>query len=275
MFKINQIGIKVFICISALLLISGCVKYSPYEIRLDESEKNLTNKNLEKLCQIPEKDTFIFVFAGDAQRYYDEAFPLVESINKDKNIDFVIFAGDLTDFGLAQEFEDMNNIISELNVPYLCVIGNHDLIYNGGEVYKQMFGSYDFTFDFHDFRFVFLNTNSREFGFSGDVPSIPYLNQNLTDTANYYGAIVVVHVPPGNNDFDNTLEEEFANALSYSEKTIMELNGHNHNHGTNFPYYKDIEYITSYSLKKKKYLKFKIWKDNEVNQGYSFDVIRF
>lgn len=263
------------ILLFASFILIGCVKYNTYEIRLDDDERDLNNKNLKEINQIPLKDTFTFIFAGDAQRYYDEAIPLVENINGDESIDFVIFAGDFTDFGLAQEFQGMNSIIKGLKVPYLVVIGNHDLIYNGGEVYKQMFGEYDFSFDFHDFKFVFANTNGREFGFNGDVPDITWLNQQLDDTANYFGAIVVVHVPAGNDDFDNELEQDFVDALSFPKKTIMELNGHNHDHATDYPYYGDVHYITSYSLKKRKYLKIKIWKGDTPDSSHRFNEVIF
>lgn len=264
-----------YVFIFSFIALSSCVKYNTYEIRLEDDEKDLTRKNLEKIDQIASKDTFTFIFAGDAQRYYDEALPLVNKINTDESIDFVIFAGDFSDFGLAQEFKGMNSIIKDLNIPYLTVLGNHDLVYNGGEVYKQMFGEYDFTFDLHDFRFVFVNTNSREFSFDGNVPNISWMNEHLNDTANYFGAIVVVHVPPGNNDFDNSLEQDFADALSLPGKTIMELNGHNHNHETNYPYYGDVHYLTSYSLKKKRYLKIKIWKGETPALSHSFEIIEF
>lgn len=264
----------VYLLVAALSTL-GCVQFSPYEIRLEDDERDLNLKNLVKIFQVPEKDTFCFVFAGDAQRYYDEAFPFVDRVNEEEEVDFVIFAGDFTDFGMAQEFQGMNKIIRNLDVPYLVVLGNHDLVYNGGKVYQQMFGVYDFKFTWHGFRFVFHNTNSREFGFNGNVPNIPLLNESLNDTADYYGAIVVVHVPPGNNDFDNSLEQEFADALSLPGKTMMELNGHNHNHETNYPYHGDVEYITSNSLRNKKYLKFKIWKGDSPQRSYSYENVDF
>jgi 3',5'-cyclic-AMP phosphodiesterase len=257
------------------LILSSCIKYSPYEIRLSNDEKDLNNKNISKILNIPAKDTLVFVFAGDAQRFYDEAIPLVDKINTDPTIDFVAFAGDFTDFGLAQEFQGMNSIIKNLQVPYVAVLGNHDMLYNGGEVYRQMFGVYDFTFQIHGFRFVFANTNSREFGFSGKVPNIAWLNSQLADTANYFGAIVVVHVPPGNDDFDNALEQDFALALSQPGKTIMELNGHNHDFADSYPYYGNVRYLNSFSLNNRKYLKIKLWRGNNPENSHNYQIISF
>ncbi len=258
-----------------LLASSGCVKYNAYEIRLSSEEKGLTNKNIAKIQAQPLSDTLTFVFAGDAQRFYDEAIYLVQSINNDPTIDFVLFAGDISDFGLAEEFQGMNSIFAGLNVPYVVVIGNHDLIYNGGEVYHQMFGDYNFSFMVGDYKFVVANTNSREFAFNGKVPDINWIQSQLNDTAHYFGAVILVHVPPGNDDFDNTLEWDFANALSKPGKTIMELHGHNHGFSDNYPYNGDIRYLNSYSLNNRKYLKIKLWKGITPNQSHKYSVVNF
>jgi len=265
-----------FFTVLLLLSLSACVKYSTYEITVSDDEKDINQKNLQRVFQTVEsKDTLTIIFTGDSQRFYDETTAFKDAVNQEKDIDFVIFAGDLTDFGIIQEYQAMHNIFKELNIPYLCVVGNHDFNYNGGEIFLQMYGPYDFAFTLHDFRFVFLNSNGREFGWNGEVPNIPWLTEQLADTSNYFGAIVVNHVAPGHVDFDSALEESYVEALHQAGKTMMQLNGHNHDFAESYPYYGDIHYINSYSTQKRKYIKLKIWKGPDVHNSHSMEIISF
>ncbi|OYT16448.1 MAG: metallophosphoesterase [Bacteroidetes bacterium 4572_77] len=259
----------------SLLFLSSCIKYSPYDIRLEEHEHDINQKNINRILQIAEKDTLTIALTGDAQRFYDETLLLVEAINKDRSIDFMLFSGDMTDFGLTLEYQAINSIFETLNVPYVSVIGNHDYNYNGQEIFAQMFGPLNFSFDLQGFRFVFCNTNSREVGWDGHVPNIPWIEEQLADTANYYGAIVVNHVPPDNIDFDPDLEDDFTDALHFAGKTMMQLNGHNHDFGAGYPYYGDIHYINSASPQKKMFIKIKIWKNSSPQNSHSFEIIKF
>jgi len=260
-----------------LIIISwSCIEYSPYEVNPASDERDLNIKNVQKIQQIPQKDTFIFVFAGDAQRRYDEASDLVDKVNTDSEIDFVCFAGDWTDFGLQFEYTKMNSIVKNLSVPYLVVIGNHDLLYNGAAIYDEMFGEQlDFFFDFYGFRFVFINTNSREYGFNGVVPNVAWLNTVLGDTTSYERVIVIMHVPPGDVDFDNSLEQEFVDAIHLHKKTILVLNGHRDGFESSYKYYGDIHYLDAYGLNFSKYFKIKIWEGDEMDESHSYEIIDF
>ena len=56
----------------------------------------------------------------------------VKSINKEKNISFVVFTGDNIDSPHAEYLPEFVKIINKLNVPYYIVIGNHDVFKNHG-----------------------------------------------------------------------------------------------------------------------------------------------
>lgn len=56
----------------------------------------------------------------------------VKSINKEKDISFVVFTGDNLDSPKAAYLPDFVNIINKLDVPYYLVIGNHDVFKNNG-----------------------------------------------------------------------------------------------------------------------------------------------
>ena len=56
----------------------------------------------------------------------------VNSINKEKDISFVVFTGDNLDSPKEQYLSDFVKIINKLNVPYYIVIGNHDVFKQNG-----------------------------------------------------------------------------------------------------------------------------------------------
>ena len=65
----------------------------------------------------------------------------VKHVNSKKNIDFVIHAGDVSDFGLKNEYELTQRLMSKLNYPYVVLLGNHDIIAHGDLIYNKVFGS--------------------------------------------------------------------------------------------------------------------------------------
>ncbi len=56
----------------------------------------------------------------------------VKSINKEKDIQFVVFTGDNLDSPKAEYLPAFTRIINKLNVPYYIIIGNHDVFKNNG-----------------------------------------------------------------------------------------------------------------------------------------------
>ena len=87
-------------------LISSCdiIDYHPYDVLISgETDVNAHNiEKIEKNCR--EKTTIRFVTMGDSQRWYDETEDFVKHLNQRDDIDFVIHGGDISDFGLTDEF---------------------------------------------------------------------------------------------------------------------------------------------------------------------------
>ena len=137
--------LKKYIWLSAATLLTACdlIDYHPYDGRLDSDtsrEINPTNiERIEKVCE--GKDTIRFIFMGDTQRSYNETEDFVKYVNQLDSIDFIIHGGDYTEFGLKKEFEWNDDILSKLKVPYVGLIGNHDVIGNGDQVFRKIFGN--------------------------------------------------------------------------------------------------------------------------------------
>ena len=252
-----------------IVLTFACSKfeYNNYQVNLGDDYKNTNQKNIDKLSS-EWKDTIRLAIIGDSQRFYDATGEIINKINRTENIDFVAHTGDLVDFGMQQEFIWMHKALATLKYPYMAVVGNHDLIANGGNVYKHMYGDFNFSFTYCGNKFIFINTNSREFNFNTTVPDINWLDSQLADTANYNNAIIVSHVSHPNEDFNEELRDEFVETLRRYKKVILSVNGHYHNFAFTPAAEDGIAFLNTYSTKKEKFILLKIWEDK-----FDFEII--
>ena len=222
--------------------------YNIYEDNKLEIDETLTNAyNLERILNIPHKDTLHIILTGDTQRFYDDLEDMVDVINDLPKVDAVIIAGDISDFAVGREYKWINKELKKLEAPFLTVIGNHDCIAHGTDLYQQFYGPLNYAFTWNDVRFIMHNTNGREFAFNGNVPDINWMAQQLADTANYQSCVFVSHVPPNNSDFDPALESSYTQLIRNAKNTVFSSNGHNHDHSIGQPYNDGIWYINTSS----------------------------
>ncbi|RTQ48628.1 metallophosphoesterase [Hymenobacter gummosus] len=260
-------------------LIAGCdlLEFSPNETRAPKEYRDLTRKNLEALQARPNPtggDTVRFVFIGDSQRFYEEAEAFVQSVNRQRNIAFVAISGDISDFGLIRELRWVHDRLKHLDVPYLTVVGNHDLVANGREAYQRVYGPLNYSFEYGSTRFVFVDTNGREYGFNGRVPDVPWLQQTLAAPApGIRRQVVMSHVPPHDEDFDKQLETSYVQTLSgpNTPPVAFELNGHKHDFGIGQPYENGLTFINSYSFEKRQYVVLTVWGEKE----FKLDTVQY
>lgn len=254
------------------LVLGGCDEvfdYHPNAVRLDETEQNLTQKYLDELGSGTPGDTIRLVLMGDTQRFYDHIQDFVNSASQQENIDFMLHCGDISDFGMTQEFRWVHSLLQALPFPYLTVIGNHDLLANGAQVYETMYGPRNYYFDYNGIRFLMTDTNSREYGFVGTVPDLNWMSSSLQLPDSIYQAVVVGHVPPFDYDFDKALEEDFVNVLR-NNNVELSLFGHLHNSDIFHPYGDDIDMVVTNSMKGRSYYIVQIWKEGHNVQEITY-----
>ena len=70
-------------------------------------------------------------------------------MNTRPEIQFVIHAGDVTEFGADSEIETAKNVMDRLSKPYYIVPGNHDAKWSesGCNTFNKVFGGSDFAFE--------------------------------------------------------------------------------------------------------------------------------
>ncbi|GGK72645.1 metallophosphoesterase [Rufibacter glacialis] len=247
----------------AQLLVScdGLFEYHPNQIILEESEKNLTQKNLNRLLAQPPQDTLTILLMGDTQRFYDATQAFVKKANTYPHIDFVVHLGDISDFGMSQEYQWVHDLMKDLRWPYLTVIGNHDMLGNGRKVYRKMYGAFNYSFVYGTTKFVLADTNGREAGFSGKVPDLDWLAAELTPEpgATWQQAVVLSHVPPFDNDFDPALERPYHETLVRSKRVPLSLHGHKHSWTTEAKYGGQVLYHVTTFVKERGFTLLTLW----------------
>ena len=232
-------------------------EYSPNQAFDKDSAQGLNEKNLQLLYSQPTDDTITIAFVGDSQRFYDELGEFINTVNRMPSVDFVLLAGDITDFGLLQEFKFIADMLADLEKPYFGVVGNHDVLAKGEEVFTRMFGPVNFSFTYQGVKFVCHNTNSREYN-NGHVPDLEWLRKELiaSDSAKYF--VAVSHVPPFSADFDKNLEGSYTKLFHETPGLLISLHGHIHEHRDGYPYNDGVRYMTSHSFDQQSFVLLKI-----------------
>ena len=216
---------------AAVCLLAGCevIEYHPYDTRI-EGETGLTEKNVRLIEEKTRgKREFRFAMISDTQRRYDETEKVVELLNRRGDIDFVLHGGDVADFGETKEFLWARDILNKLQMPYVCLLGNHDCLGTGFDVYQKVFGEDNFAFTAGNVRFVCLNTNALEYDYSHPVPNFDFMENELANwPAEAEKTIVAMHVPPGDDEFNNNVRRAFESYVTSFPGLQFCLFGHVH-----------------------------------------------
>lgn len=84
----------------------------------------------------------------------------INDINRQNDLQFAIFAGDVTEFGSDDEIALAKSIIGKLTIPYYVVAGNHDAKWSesGCNTFAKVFGYENFEFEAGGIRFMGSNS---------------------------------------------------------------------------------------------------------------------
>ena len=153
-----------------------------------------------KKRQNDKNTSFRFIVMGDSRSNND----LWENINKhiamlNPQPDFIINTGDIVARGFVKEFREyFIPPLLDSNVPYFVAIGNHDLGFNKKAIeYRYLFGdnSLNYYFDYHNYRFIFVDNVSRVHPLE---ETVVWLEKVLSETPKNFNIIVSLHEPFGN-----------------------------------------------------------------------------
>ncbi len=233
----NLLRLALPVCLTAAVAAScEFVSYTPYDTSVPSEYTNLTQRNIERLmAESGDRDELRIAVIGDPQRQLDSSADFVAQINSRDDVDLVVVAGDLTEYGLRREYVAFAEVYDELDVPYLTVIGNHDFLGKGEFAYDTMFGELNYTLDIAGSRLVFLNS----VGVHTEDPGLDlnWLERAVAPSETFDQAIVITHVPVESGwiavekEDDRIVEEtsrRFIETMVDSGTVSLSIHGHWH-----------------------------------------------
>jgi outer membrane protein assembly factor BamB/predicted phosphodiesterase len=127
-----------------------------------------------------------------------------------QNVAFVIFSGDVTEFGTDEELKLAKSIISRLNKPWYIVPGNHDTKWSesGCNSFRTVFGNETFNFEYKGYWFIGTNSGPNMRMGPGQVPreNIVWLDKQLQKQPDKSKPIIYVNHYPQDSTLNNWYE---------------------------------------------------------------------
>ena len=156
-------------------------------------------------------------------------------------------------------------------MPYVCLLGNHDCLGTGEEVFAEVFGPPDFAFTAGPVRFVCLNTNAMEFDYSRPVPDFGFIGRELEHFPSGVGRTVfAMHVQPGEFQFNNNVGRVFEWYLNQFPGLECCLFGHGHHMAALDLFGDGVMWYAVSSIEKRQYLVFTV-----DEQGHAYETVDF
>lgn len=259
--------------LAALVFGSGCEYFEihPYDTDV-EGQTAINAINVLRIeSALQDRTEFRFAVISDTQGCYDETEEAVAALNARGDLDFVIHCGDLSDFGLKKEFQFQRDILNRLAVPYVALIGNHDCLATGQEVFRKIFGPANFAFTAGNTRIICLNTNAMEYDYSVPVPDFDFMEYELTRLPSDVTRVIwAMHVRPGEFQFNNNVKKAFEYYITRTPGLPFCLYGHEHTLRVDELFDDGVLYYQCPNVEKRIYLLFTLTENR-----YEYEAVAF
>lgn len=191
-------------------------------------------ENLQRLsaneAAVGVKHFYQVAIISDPQQYPADFESTINLINDMPEVDFILLLGDLAQTGIKAEFEWICHSMAKARVPIFAVIGNHDALSFGEDIWRDVFGPLDFSFEYQNTLFVAYNDNQYEFE---NVPDREWLaQQSLNNREDRFLTIAASHIAPWDKDLD--FEQEL-------KDNGYDLTLHGHVHYFDYWQYSDVQ----------------------------------
>ena len=187
------------------LIIAGCqYDLSPWETDVDCPNMSI-DENLTWLKQVESQkqfgDGFKVAVIGDPQQYPGDLEITIKTINDMPDVDFILLLGDLVETGIEKEYEWACKALNKTTKPILSVIGNHDALSYGKEIWQKVFGPFDYGFSYLGTKFIAYNDNQYEFE---NVPDRDWLKAQarIDEGEQRIHTVGMSHIQPWDNEPD-------------------------------------------------------------------------
>ncbi|HPJ37319.1 MAG TPA: metallophosphoesterase [Spirochaetota bacterium] len=212
-----------------VMFLPGCyfdMEYSPYMTNVDY--ENLNASNLEKIAALESgrehNSTYRIGLISDTHHFYTETKKVIDIFNSRSDLDFVVIIGDTTNQGLLKEFNWGYDVIKKLKYPTINIIGNHDCLDYGIEIFEKMYGPLNFSFSFLGTEFICFHNNNWE----SSEPDYGWLAQKAS-ASNAAHRVLFAHIDNSGyafNRFSQSQVDTFNGIVS--EYFDCAIHGHAH-----------------------------------------------
>lgn len=237
--------LKVVISVLVSASLMACqYEISPWATDVDCPASVSVDYNIERLKALETaegaRSDYKVALLSDPQMYPGAFENVIERINDRDDISFILLTGDLAETGIKAEFEWTCKAMSKSNKPIFAVVGNHDALSFGEDIWLDTFGALDYSFTYQNSKFIGYNDNKYEFD---NVPNRGWLEREATDKPGETRehTFAFSHIPPWPEDL--VLSQEL-------KEYGFDLTIHGHEHDFDFWQLADVglpHYVTSFA----------------------------
>ena len=134
----------------------------------------------------------------------------VQDLNSQKDIDFVILSGDVTEFGSDEELKLAKKILDGLTLPLYIVPGNHDSNWSesGANSFRKVFGGESFFFEHKGYQFLGTTSGPNMRMSPGQIPreNIVWIDSVFKANANADLPLISINHYPLDSSLNNWYE---------------------------------------------------------------------
>lgn len=183
-------------------------------------------------CVSPKSDLCFALFTdlhiASSGANVDALEKIVEDVNHQDSVAFVIVSGDVTEFGSDEEIRMAADLLAKITKPYYVVAGNHDAKWSesGCNTFERIFGYEHFMFQKNGYLFLGCNSGPNMRMAPALVPreSVLWLRAVLEQTPDDMPIVFVNHYPL-NDEMSNYAEVV---DLLNTKNIKLALAGHHH-----------------------------------------------
>lgn len=136
--------------------------YAVLSFRPDLIFSTRNESNLKKVLDKNDasKKAYCFAYASDCRNNMEVLEKLVEKVNRDPDIEWLIFGGDTVYNCNLKEYHNFMNVTDQLKVPILTLPGNHEMRGMGQMIYRYYYGRVFYSFIYNQDQFILMDNSS-------------------------------------------------------------------------------------------------------------------
>lgn len=211
--------------VTLIFLYIACAPFrdSPYSELLISGARDMNSKTLPDLNTIENDGKVRIAVIADSHQNYRDLKQAINDLNDFPEIDFVVHLGDFTNSAYNFEYDLFLDLWGKLHRPKFCVLGNHDSIGAGVNLYFKAFGPSNTYFESANYRFISFMTNNWE---DQDDFDPQWLLDRVQETTK--AVVILSHVPLMDTERYSGNDRAILDQVLVQPNLILSLNGHNH-----------------------------------------------